>query len=159
MGKASSPRARWLAGTLIFGLIFALFLGPLIHPIGEVSPLLSLLGFISSFGTAYFIGTKLRDDAWWLGPPVAVMVVVIILIVIPDTGGAFPIGRTDFPTKAAFLVFLRLGGFLVLIALAALYASLGSRGVHAEQEAERERLWQEDEAFRTMFQTIPKQDK
>lgn len=80
--------ARWLAGTLVFGLIFAMFLGPLVHPIGGFGGILSLTGIVASFCAPTVIGRAVRDDTWWLGPPVAILTVVIILLLIPDSGEA-----------------------------------------------------------------------
>lgn len=148
-----SAHVRWLVGTLVFGLMFAMILRPLVHPVGVIGGVLSLFGFVASFGAAYEIGRKVRTNAWWLGPPVAIVIVVIILVLIPNAGGAPEATQRDMlAAEVVFLALLRLVGAVVLILLAVLYGWLGSRGVNAALEAESERRWQEDEAFRTMFQ-------
>ena len=134
----SSPWARWLGWTLVFGLLFAGVIVAMFYrvPIPNMTGDLILVCFALTLLAAFGIGVRFTSWLWAAGPPAAILITVLAILVFPDTDAAQRTAMGDMAQKEQFVLMLVGGGAFILILLAFVYGLLAAAGVRVGQRRE-----------------------
>jgi hypothetical protein len=134
----SSPWARWLGWTLMFGLLFAGVIVAMVFtvPIPNMTGDLILVVFALTLVAAFAIGVRFPSWSWAAGPPAAILITVLAILLFPETDAAQRTARGESTQKEQFVFMLVGGGACSLLLLAVGYALLAAAGVRVGQRRE-----------------------